>query len=88
MRVYNMLSPKTDKPVANQFIIEADDGAEFFQSYKSIIVKKIGDKVYLDEYYWNYSKTTSKYRNEFLRENTKDTEKKIKSGEYILTNLN
>ena len=32
--------------------------------------------------------TTSKYRNIFLEETKKDTEKKIESGEYILTNLN
>ena len=35
-----------------------------------------------------YSKTTSKYRNMFLGETTKETQKKINSGEYILTNLN
>lgn len=88
MRVTNMLSPRTNNPVANQFIIRDDNGAEFFQSYNSIIVKKIGREVYLDEYYWNYSRTTSKYRNEFLRENTKETEAKIRAGEYVLTNLN
>jgi len=45
-------------------------------------------KVYLDEIYWNYSVTTSKYRNIFLNETTKETQKKIKQGVYILTNLN
>jgi hypothetical protein len=45
-------------------------------------------KVFLDEYYYNYSRTTSKYRNLFLGEVTKDIERKIKEKEYILTNLN
>ena len=45
-------------------------------------------KTYLDKKYWNYSVTTSKYRNIFLEETKKDTEKKIESGEYVLTNLN
>lgn len=72
----------------NQFVINMDNGDLIFQSYKSIIVKKSDNKVYLDSYYWNYSKTTSKHRNQFLGETTKEIEKKIKSGEYILTNLN
>ena len=88
MRVTNMLSPKSGYPVANQFIIEADDG-RYFQSYKSIIAKKnLDGSIELDADYWNYSRTTSKYRNEFLRETTKDTEKKIKQGVYLLTDLN
>lgn len=89
MRVTNMLSPRTNREVANQFIIYADDGSVYFQSYKSIIAKKdIDGKVFLDSFYWNYSRTTSKYRNEFLRETTKDTEKKIEQGVYNLTDLN
>lgn len=87
MRVYNMLSPKTNNPVANQFIIEADDGV-YFQSYKSIIVKIAYGKTYLDKTYWNYSRTTSKYRNEFLGLDTKETQKRIDSGVILLTDLN
>jgi hypothetical protein len=45
-------------------------------------------KIYLDQKYWNYSNTTGKYRNIFLGETIKDTRAKIKSGEYILTDLN
>jgi hypothetical protein len=45
-------------------------------------------KIYLDQKYWNYSNTTGKYRNIFLGETIKDTKAKIKSGEYILTDLN
>lgn len=63
-----------------------------FQSYDSLIViiETTQDEVnvYLDAETWNYSTTTSKYRNLFLGETTKETQKKIDSGEYILTNLN
>ena len=44
--------------------------------------------VYLDSTYWDYSVTTGKYRNQFLGETKKETERKIASGEYILTDLN
>ena len=44
-------------------------------------------QMYLDEYYWDYSATTGKYRNIFLGESKQETEKKIKSKEYKLTNL-
>ena len=75
--------------VANQFIITTAEG-EYFQSYKSIIAfKPYGDgKIVLDSYYWNYSTTTSKYRNEFLGESTEETKKRIKAGEYVLEDLN
>jgi hypothetical protein len=86
MRVENMRSARGNK-VANQFIIN-DNGAEYFQSYRSIIAKKSQGKIYLDEYYWDYSTTTGKYRNDFLGEGIADTRKKIQSGEYILTDLN
>ena len=73
----------------NQFLIYTKDGI-YFQSYNSIIVFKptLGRVIYLDDRYWDYSRITGKYRNLFLGENKKETERKIKSGEYILTNLN
>jgi|TARA_R100000482_G_C5101155_1_gene135681 predicted transcriptional regulator len=86
MKVENMYSPNGNK-VANQFII-TDNGDEYFQSYKSIIAKRSKGKIYLDDYYWDYSTTTGKYRNQFLGEGIADTRKKIASGEYILTDLN
>ena len=86
MKVTNMLSTRGNK-VSNQFIIN-NNGEEYFQSYKSIIVKKSKGKIYLDDYYWDYSVTTGKYRNDFLGEGIAETRKKITSGEYILTDLN
>ena len=86
MKVENMTSARGNT-VPNQFII-TDNGDEYFQSYKSIIAKKSKGKIYLDDYYWDYSVTTGKYRNEFLGEGIAETRKKIASGEYVLTNLN
>ena len=89
-KVNNMRSPKGNL-VANQFIVHTPE-ATFFQSYNSLIVKTTFEDgqrvVYLDEYFWNYSRTTSKYRSEFLGENTKETKEKIQKGIYKLTNLN
>ena len=87
MKVTNMTSNKGNT-IANQFIID-DNNESFFQSYKSMIAKvdKFG-KVFLDSYYWNYSRTTSKYRNMFLNMTTKEIEKGIKANEIELVNLN
>ena len=73
--------------IANQFIIY-NDNEQFFQSYDSLIVKISQGKTFLDSDTWDYSKTIAKYRNQFLGETTKETQAKINSGEYILTNLN
>ena len=74
--------------VKNQFIINTPEGI-FFQSYDSVIAVKLNNgNVFLDENFWDYSNTTSKYRNQFLKETKKETEKKIKDGVYKLKNLN
>jgi hypothetical protein len=86
MKISNITNSRGNK-VANQFIIY-DDNATYFQSYKSIIVKITSDKTILDPVYWNYSRTTSKHRSTFLNESTKETQRKIKEGLYILENLN
>lgn len=88
VKVENMLST-SGNVVANQFLIYANGGV-YFQSYSTII----GFKSYktgiitLDKNSWDYSVTTGKYRNQFLREGIADTRKKIASGEYKLVNLN
>lgn len=74
--------------VKNQFIIVSGDKT-IFQSYGSIIaVEEPNKPTLLDAEKWNYSQTTSKYRNQFLGEDTKETERKIKAGIYKLVNLN
>jgi len=86
MQVQNMRSARGNT-VPNQFIIN-HNGEEFFQSYRVIIAKKGDGKTFLDSYYWDYSVTTGRYRNQFLNETIKETRAKIESGEYILTDLN
>ncbi len=96
MKVKNMISSRTGRAIANQFILYDDSDeasySEYFQSYKSIIVRKKWRRgeltVYLDEQYWDYSRTTSRYRNQFLGETTRETQAKINSGEYVLVDLN
>lgn len=85
MKVTNMYSDKGN-PVPNQMIIETNNGT-YFQSYKSLIALRRNGKVYLDSRYWDYSKTTGKYRNQFLGENIKETREKIKIGIYELVDL-
>ena len=89
MKVYNLTSPRSNRPVANQFMLEAPTG-KYFQSYESVIafVPDSGDSVQLDRKYWDYSRTTTKYLCQFLWETKKQIVAKINSGEYILTNLN
>lgn len=95
---------RVEQSVPNQFIIEdacikipeqgaaaeilVDRWGTVFQSYQSVIAFRTGSQVYLDETYWDYSTTTSRYRNIFLGETTKETKAKIKSGEYKLVDLN
>lgn len=87
MKVQNMQSSRGNI-VPNQFEIYADNGI-YFQSYSTIIAfKSYGGKVQLDKERWNYSKTTAKYRNLFLRMSTKEIEKAIDNGTIELTNLN
>ena len=102
VKVANMQS-SNGKEVPNQFIISISENnnlmvcnpTQYFQSYKSVIAKI--DKfrpnvktrqIWLDINKWDYSRTTGKYRNQFLGETKKETEAKIKSGVYILTDLN
>ena len=87
MNVTNMKSARGNT-VPNQFIISTNEG-DYFQSYKSIIALRKNDgSIVLDDYYWDYSVTTGRYRNEFLNEGIAETRKKIASGEYQLTDLN
>lgn len=69
----------------NQFEIEFEKG-RVFQSYNSTIVVIKDGQVYLGED-WNYSRTTGKYRSDFLGEHTAETKAKIESWEYKLLNI-
>jgi len=89
LKVRNFIS-KSGNFVPNQFKIYTNKGV-YFQSYSSIIAlipNGINKPIELDEYYWDYSRTTGKYRNDFLGEDIAETRRKIKEGVYKLVNLN
>ena len=96
IKVYPLLSTRTNEPVKNQFEIRINTkgGTKvFFQSYKSIICKIDNQKIYFDSYYWDYSRTTVKYLKSFLSDfigniSTDEIRTKIKTKEIKLTNLN
>jgi len=89
MKVKNMITFKGNV-VPNQFEIE-DKNFIVFQSYDTIIArvsKKGLCQVELDKKSWNFSRTTAKYRNKFLRQTTKETQARIDKGIYALVDLN
>lgn len=91
LQVQNMTSPRSGNPVSNQFIIETKE-ATYFQSYDSLIAKvsKRNGKIYLDPFYYDYSRTTSKYLYSFLGEfyryglNKKEIQKMTKEKDSII----
>jgi len=97
-KITNMTNSYGDD-APNQFEIEgyvhfeeATASASIFQSYGNIIAiidyRKGTKNVTLDAKLWNSSKTTCRYRSQFLNENVRVTKKKINAGEYALANLN
>ena len=87
MKVKNLTSNRTNREIPNRFEIY-DGNTVYFQSYRTIIVKIQDGKTFLDKDKWDYSRTTGKYRNQFLGETKKETEAKIKAGIYQLVDLN
>ena len=88
-KIENLTSSR-GKKIVNQFIITNEEG-QFFKSYESIIAFKPNDPmepILLDCKYWNFSSTTSKYRNQFLKCESKDIKKMTKDGDIIFVNLN
>lgn len=66
MKVRNMTSANTGREIANQFIIE-DENRTLFQSYSSPIVEIDREKKVITVFEdYNYSRTTGKYRNQFM----------------------
>ncbi len=78
MRAGNMLSPRTGKPVLNQVVVY-HKSTWWFVSYGTVIAKynaRVG-KLWLDETYHNWSRTTSKYLHGFLRDLCLDKDEAI-----------
>lgn len=87
MKISNLIL-SNGNAVPNQFRIISNEGV-FFQSYNSIIAHIAKDgSITLDEKYWDYSNTTRKYRNIFLRMDSKQIKDGIKSGKIKFKNLN
>jgi hypothetical protein len=68
---------------------------DMFQSYETVIAFKPTQSwrgscntIYLDSDAWDYSRTTSKYRNQFLGMTTAQVKAGIKDGSIKLVNLN
>ena len=88
---------ETGKAIPNQFII-TDGQTKAFKSYDSIIVEQRGagggfDDVIIFGKNYNYSTTTSKYLNKFLKmlgykeiANSRDREKAIERGMFYSGN--
>lgn len=75
------------RKVANQFVIKTNDG-QWFQSYGTIIAGFTKEGLVFDKDYWNYSRTTSRHRNNFTGLDTQETKKMIKAGEIKMVQLN
>ena len=98
MKVENMKN-NNNNIVKNQFII-TDDNRRYFQSYNSIIVMientpwlsgaNLTDDfiVYIDPDYYDYSKTTTRYRNIFLGIDNDTFNKNLKDNKYTFKSLN
>lgn len=71
----------------NQTVVFNND-VTMFSSYGTNIVKIEDGKTFLDEKFYKFSTTTAKWRNTFLGLTSKEVEKNIKTGKFILTNLN
>jgi hypothetical protein len=74
---------------SNQFIVNDGMGTTCFQSYNTTIARQDpAGNITLDEKHWDFSRTTSRYLNQFLGEIKDATRKKVESGEYALADLN
>ena len=71
----------------NQYVIE-HNGVTYFQSYDVIVAKKSRGKIILDKDYYEYSRTTIKYRNMFLGLLSASVNDAIKGGKITLGKLN
>ena len=80
--------------IKNQIVIKINEDL-YFQSYETMIVEKVNDKLYLDVNFLDFSNTTKKYLYRFLREfchlnvnNKKDLIKCLEDNTIAMKNLN
>ena len=92
VKVSNMFSANGNQ-VPNQFIIDfVEDGknVSVFQSYKTIIARKVNGDVTLDVNALNCSNTTLKYLKQFLNtsESKSSLQSKIDNKHFHIADLN
>lgn len=87
VKVKPLTSVRSGRPVPNQNIITLNsvDGVyQYFQSYNSIIVCITPNgSIHLSDH-WDFSTTTSKYRNAFLNMTTQEVKKGINNGAIVV----
>ena len=74
----------------NHYVIYTEDG-KYLSSYGRIVVYIPNDpseKTALDKNFYDFSKTTSTYRNIFLKIPSPSVRASIDKGMFLLTNLN
>ena len=81
IKVRNLSSPRSWRPVANQYDLIHENGIAF-QSYDSLIAVRMNGYLYLTDYH-DYSNTTSKYATEWTGYTTKERREGLKSGRFI-----
>lgn len=81
IRVTNLSSPRSYRPVANQYDLVCENGIAF-QSYGTLIAVRLNGFLYLTDYH-DYSKTTSKYCTEWTGKNTAERRKGLQDGSII-----
>lgn len=75
--------------LANNQVVVTDGKKKTFFSYGKTIAVVNNGKTTLDEVYWDFSATTTKYLSRFLGgEKKSDIQKNINNGNYKLSNLN
>lgn len=73
----------------NQVVVQFSDGSEIFNSYgKNIVEYSKNHKIYFDKKYWNFSNTTSKWRNKYMGVDSKWVKDAIKNGIVKFKDLN
>lgn len=86
-----MIKVKVSESGKNHYVIQTPDGL-YLQSYDTVVAyKDNGGNIYLDNRYWDHSKTTVKHVNMFLYSmmgERMDIRKAIKQGKIKLTDLN
>ena len=80
--VSNLSSPRSYRPVANQYNLTMKNGRAF-QSYESLIAVRYNGKLYLTEDH-DYSNTTSKYATQWTGYTTQERRQGLKDGRFIL----